>query len=115
MVETRAAPRFRLMKAAKIDYGGVKTPYMIRDLSITGAALEISELSGKTPATFNLILPDGGLKLPCHVVWRSEFKIGVSYIDPPGARRRHCQGIGGKSRTSVMACDRFADSRPVFG
>src|SRR5580700_1503222 len=79
MVETRAAPRFRVMKAAKIEYGGVKTPCTIRDLSVTGAALEISELSGKIPATFNLILPDDGLKLPCHVVWRSEFKIGVAF------------------------------------
>jgi hypothetical protein len=79
MVETRAAPRFRVMKAAKIEYGGVKTPCTIRDLSVTGAALEISELSGKIPTTFNLILPDDGLKLPCHVVWRSEFKIGVAF------------------------------------
>ena len=79
MVETRAAPRFRVMKAAKIEYGGVKTPCMIRDLSVTGAALEISELSGKIPATFNLIMPDDGLKLPCHVVWRSEYKIGVAF------------------------------------
>jgi hypothetical protein len=49
MVETRAAPRFRLMKAAKIEYGGVKTPCMIRDLSVTGAALEISELCEVQP------------------------------------------------------------------
>ncbi|WP_244524956.1 PilZ domain-containing protein [Bradyrhizobium ottawaense] len=67
------------MKAAKIEYGGIKTPCMIRDLSVTGAALEISELSGKIPATFNLLLPDDGLKLPCQVVWRSKFKIGVAF------------------------------------
>jgi hypothetical protein len=67
------------MKAAKIECGGVKTPCIIRDLSVTGAALEISELSGRTPATFNLIMPDDGLKLPCHVVWRSGFKIGVAF------------------------------------
>jgi hypothetical protein len=79
MVETRAAPRFRVMKTAKIEYGGVKTPCVIRDLSVTGAALEISELSGRIPAIFNLIMPDDGLKLPCHVVWRSEFKIGVAF------------------------------------
>ena len=71
--------RSRLAKAAKIEYGGVKTPCIIRDLSVTGAALEISELSGKIPTTFNLIMPDDGLKLPCHVVWRSTFKIGVAF------------------------------------
>lgn len=79
MVETRIAPRVRVMKAAKIEYGGIKTPCVVRDLSITGAALEISELSGIIPANFNLIMPEDGLKLPCHVVWRSGFKIGVAF------------------------------------
>ena len=79
MVETRIAPRYRLVKAAKIEYGGLKTPCTIRDLSVTGAALEISERSEKIPATFNLIIPDDGLKLPCHVVWRTEYRIGVAF------------------------------------
>lgn len=79
MVETRAASRLRVMKPAKIEYGGVKTPCMIRDLSVTGAALEVSELSGNIPVTFNLIMPDDGLKLPCHVVWRRKYKIGVAF------------------------------------
>jgi hypothetical protein len=67
------------MKAGKIEHGGIKTPCVIRDLSVTGAALEISELSGKIPAIFNLIMPDDGLKLPCHVVWRGKFRIGVAF------------------------------------
>jgi hypothetical protein len=79
MVETRVAPRHRVMKAAKIEYGGMKSPCTIRDISVTGAALEISELNGKVPATFNLILPEEKLKLPCHVVWRREFRIGVAF------------------------------------
>lgn len=79
MVETRVAPRHRVMKAAKIEYGGMKSPCTIRDISVTGAALEISELNGIVPATFNLILPEEKLKLPCHVVWRREFRIGVAF------------------------------------
>jgi hypothetical protein len=67
------------MKPAKIEYGGIKTSCVIRDLSVTGAALEISELSGRIPTNFNLIMPEDGLKLPCHVVWRSGFKIGVAF------------------------------------
>jgi len=35
------------MKPAKIEYGGIKTPCTIHDLSETGAALDISELNGK--------------------------------------------------------------------
>ena len=44
MVETRVAPRVRVMKAAKIDYGGDKYPCLVRDISSTGAALELSDL-----------------------------------------------------------------------
>ena len=76
MVETRIAPRHRVMKPAKIEYGGIKTPCTIRDLSVTGAALEVSEL-GKIPATFNLIMPEDRLKLACRVVWRRDYRLGA--------------------------------------
>ena len=79
MVETRTAPRYRVMKAAKIEYGGIKTPCVIHDISKTGAALDVSELNGKIPAAFNLIMPEEGLKLSCRVVWRSAFRIGVVF------------------------------------
>jgi PilZ domain len=79
MVETRIAPRYRVSKPAQIEYGGDKTPCTIRDLSITGAALEISDLTAKIPPTFTLIVPGDGLKLPCQVVWRTAFRIGVAF------------------------------------
>jgi hypothetical protein len=78
MVETRIAPRHRVMKPAKIEYGGIKTPCTIRDLSVTGAALEVSEL-GKIPATFNLIMPEDRLKLACRVVWRRDYRLGAAF------------------------------------
>ena len=78
MVETRIAPRHRVMKPAKIEYGGIKTPCTIRDLSVTGAALEVSEL-GKIPATFNLIMPEDRLKLACRVFWRRDYRLGVAF------------------------------------
>jgi PilZ domain len=79
MVETRIAPRYRMMKPAKIEYGGIKTPCIIHDISKTGAALDISELNGRIPAAFNLIMPEEGLKLSCRVVWRGAFRIGVAF------------------------------------
>jgi hypothetical protein len=79
MVETRIAPRYRVMKPAKIEYGGNKTPCVIRDLSTTGAALELSDRSGSVPPAFTLVMDDDGLKLPCHVVWRREFRIGIAF------------------------------------
>jgi hypothetical protein len=79
MVETRIAPRFRVSKPAQIEYGGDKTPCTIRDLSVTGAALELSDRSAAVPAAFTLIVPDDKLKLPCRVVWRTAFRMGVTF------------------------------------
>lgn len=78
MVETRIAPRFRVVKPAKIEYGGDKFPCTIRDLSTTGAALELSGQI-RIPERFNLIVPEDGLILACRLVWRRDFRIGVTF------------------------------------
>jgi hypothetical protein len=79
VVETRVAPRLRVKKAAKIDFGGDKIACTIRDLSTTGAALELNEMDSRIPETFTLVVPEDGLKLPCHVVWRKDFRMGVPF------------------------------------
>jgi PilZ domain len=78
MVETRAAPRCRVTKAALIEHGGQKITCTLRDLSVTGAALEVFD-AAKIPAKFILVLLEDGLKLPCRVVRRSGFRIGVAF------------------------------------
>ena len=79
MVETRIAPRYRVSKAAQIEFGGDKTPCTIRDLSTTGAALELSDLNATIPHAFTLIIPEDKLKLGCRVVWRKAFRMGVAF------------------------------------
>jgi hypothetical protein len=78
MVETRVAPRHRVMKPAQIEHGGDKIACTIRDLSITGAAVEVSDTTA-VPAKFTLVVSEDGLKLPCRVVWRKDFRIGVTF------------------------------------
>src|SRR4029078_11979574 len=78
MAETRIAPRHRVVKPAKIEYGGYKIACTVRDISITGAALEVSD-QREIPTTFTLIMPDDQLRLPCHVVWRRDYRIGVAF------------------------------------
>jgi hypothetical protein len=79
VVETRIAPRYRVSKPAQIEYGGDKTSCIIRDLSITGAALQLTELSATIPTAFTLIVPEDKLKIPCRVVWRRAYRIGVAF------------------------------------
>ena len=78
MLETRVAPRIRVMKAAKIIYGGDKYPCVVRDISSTGAALEFPDLI-RIPDEFTLIMLDEQLKLLCRVVWRRDYRVGVRF------------------------------------
>jgi hypothetical protein len=81
MTETRSAPRFRVAKPAIIEDGTFNVTCMVRDLSLTGAAIEITDLDTKyIPATFTLIIPEDGLKLSCRLVRRSAFRIGLAFI-----------------------------------
>jgi hypothetical protein len=78
MVETRAAPRHRITKPAQIEHGNHKIVCTLRDISTTGAALEVPD-PAIIPAEFTLVLLEDGLKLPCHVVRRTGFRIGVAF------------------------------------
>jgi hypothetical protein len=63
MVETRIAPRYRVMKAGTIEFvGGKPINCVVRDLSVTGAALEVPNRAG-IPEKFLLVMPDDDLRL----------------------------------------------------
>jgi hypothetical protein len=78
MVETRRARRYRVTKPAQIEYGSDKLACMLRDISTTGAGLEVSD-PVIIPAKFTLVLAEDGLSLPCTVVRRAGFRIGVAF------------------------------------
>lgn len=78
MVETRIAFRHRVLKAGTIEFGSSAVDCMIRNLSITGAALEVSNQIS-IPAKFTLVVWGDGLHLPCRVVRRSGYRIGVAF------------------------------------
>ena len=78
MVETRIAPRHRVSKAATIEFVGDAINCMVRNLSLTGAAIEVSNPAG-IPESFILVVPDDGLRLLCHIVWRTQYRIGVAF------------------------------------
>jgi len=78
MVETRTATRFRVAKPALIEHGGHRISCTVRDLSISGAALEVHD-AAQIPEKFTLVLLEDGLKLPCRVVRRMDFRIGIAF------------------------------------
>jgi hypothetical protein len=78
MVETRRNPRYRVRMVGSIEFGRGPIDCTVRDLSISGAALDV-ESQTVIPAKFTLAVPGGGLHLPCHVVWRRPYRIGVAF------------------------------------
>ena len=78
MAETRRAPRHRVLKAGTIGFGGGAIDCVVRNLSTTGAALEVANQAG-IPDRFVLVVPGDGLHRPCHIVWRKERRIGVAF------------------------------------
>ena len=79
MIETKIAPRYRVSKAATIKFvGGGPIDCVVRNLSVTGAAIEVPNQAG-IPDSFLLVIPDDGLRLPCHIAWRTDYRIGVAF------------------------------------
>lgn len=74
----RAAPRQRVLKAGTIEFGGSTIDCVIRNISETGAALEVASPVG-IPAEFNLLISGNIGKRPCRVVWVREKRIGVAF------------------------------------
>jgi hypothetical protein len=78
MNEQRVAPRHRVLKAGTISFGGSAIDCTVRNLSETGAALEVVTPLF-IPNRFTLLIPTQPLKRPCHIVWRRERRIGVAF------------------------------------
>ena len=66
-----------MLKSGKILLGSWAVPCTVRNLSETGACLEVQTTYG-IPATFQFILPDYPAR-SCKVVWLGDTKIGVHF------------------------------------
>jgi hypothetical protein len=76
----RIANRQRVLKAGTIEFGGGAIDCTVRNISATGAALDVTSPLG-IPAQFTLVTD--GSHLPCHIVWRKEKRIGVAFDRKP--------------------------------
>jgi hypothetical protein len=78
MVEKRTTNRNRVFKTGTIEFGGSAIDCTVRNVSNTGAALDVASPVG-IPEKFTLFLPGDGLTFPCRIVWRKERRIGVVF------------------------------------
>jgi PilZ domain-containing protein len=78
MEEVPRAPRHRVLKAGTISFGGAGISCTIRNLSDTGAALEVTSPIG-IPQEFILLVEADHSSRQCRVVWRKEHRIGVTF------------------------------------
>jgi len=78
MEEKRSSPRRHVLKAAFIVVSdrAPKLECRVRNISDTGAALELSTTFG-IPAHFEVIID--GQRHRCRSVWRSDTRIGVAF------------------------------------
>jgi PilZ domain len=79
--ENRIAARHRVLKGGRILFGGGSIDCTVRNISETGAALEVTSPLG-IPTEFTL--ETDGNKRPCRVVWRKEKRIGIAFEKEDG-------------------------------
>lgn len=78
MDDHRAAPRHRTLKAATIEFSGGGISCVIRNISETGAMLDVTSPVG-IPERFSLVPATEDNRYSCRVVWRKEKRIGVIF------------------------------------
>ena len=74
----RAALRHRVLKSGSIEFHGGVIDCLVRNISETGAALEVASPLG-IPETFNLVISGDHSSRPCQVAWRKDKRIGVAF------------------------------------
>ena len=72
------APRYLVSEGAVIKFGQRTIDCLVRNLSATGAAIEVP--NEPDPVRFELTILRLGLNLSCRVVWRKDHRIGVAFV-----------------------------------
>jgi hypothetical protein len=72
------SPRKTVLVSGAIEFAGSTTNCLIRNMSISGAALDVTN-PNDIPERFDLVFKADGTRIPCHVIWRQEELIGVAF------------------------------------
>jgi len=70
--------RQNVMKAGTIVFGGSGIDCLVRNISDSGANLEVESQIG-IPNSFDLVIDTEHSNHHCHVVWRKARQIGIAF------------------------------------
>jgi len=78
MIEKRAAPRHKVFKRGTIAFGGGGFDCTVRNLSATGARVEVAS-PVDLPPSFMLMIESDQFMRRCRPVWSDHQRIGVAF------------------------------------
>ena len=78
IAEERSAPRYKVLKGGTIAFDGSGIPCTVRNLSSSGAAIEVPNTAG-LPPSFMLIIEADDFIRRCRPVWSNEKRVGVAF------------------------------------
>ncbi|RTM14644.1 MAG: PilZ domain-containing protein [Bradyrhizobiaceae bacterium] len=71
--------RIRILKAGRISFGGSAISCTVRNLTRSGAMLDVASPLG-VPRVFTLVIPSDDIRHECRIVWIREKRLGVSFV-----------------------------------
>ncbi len=78
VAEKRSDPRMRVLKAGTIAFGGGAIDCTVRNVTVSGALLEVESPVG-IPQRFVLVIPADHISRSCRLIWASDHRIGVRF------------------------------------
>jgi hypothetical protein len=78
MSEKRTAPRYRVLKRGTLAFGGGGIDCTVRNLSATGARVDIASPIG-VPPNFILVIEADQFIRRCRSVWGNDHQLGVAF------------------------------------
>ena len=77
-IEKRTARRYRVLKGATIAFDGSGVACTVRNLSSSGAAVELASRAS-LPPSFMLVIEKDQFIRRCHPVWSNDKRFGVAF------------------------------------
>jgi PilZ domain len=77
-VLVRRDASFTVLMSGAIEFAGSTVNCLVRNISISGAALDVTNPLD-IPERFDLVFKADGTHIPCHVIWRQGEQIGVAF------------------------------------